>query len=228
MKIAVLLSGNVRTWDQTKDSFTSVFGNTADIFLATYNRRYNYHPYIQGKFGFVDDEILNNERIFELFEGFNLKKILIDDNSTNYKVPDGVDSRHKDHESTYYQYLKFRQAVELMIQQEQEQGWQYDVVAKARCDLMYVSHPVTLDPNVVTIDTGNVFPNDHIYISKRDNIVKMSEFIMEEFYNPKFDDSHEVPPHRLLHNSMKYFNLEIKQEKLVDYVLRRDSIKDYY
>lgn len=228
MRVAVLLSGNVRTWDQTKDSFTSVFGTNADIFLATYNRRYNYHPYIQGKFGFNDDEILNNERIFELFEGFNLKKIFIDDNSTNYKVPDAVDPRHKDHESTYYQYLKFRQAVELMMQQEQEQGWQYDIVAKSRCDLVYVSQPVNIDPNAVTVDVGNVFPNDHIFISRRDNIVNMSQFIMEEFYNPKFEDSHEVPPHRLLHNSMKNFNFEIKQEKLVDYVLRRDSIKDYY
>jgi len=228
LKIAILLSGNVRTWDQTKDSFINVFGNTADIFLATYNRRYNYHPYIQGKFGYQDDEILDNQRIFELFSGLNLKKVLIDDNSENYKVPDAVDPRHKDHESTYYQYLKFRQAVEMMIQQEKEQGWQYDIVVKSRCDLVYVDYPVNFDPNVVTIDSANTFPNDWIFLSKRDNIVNMSEFIMQEFYNPKFEDSHETPPHRLLLNSMKNFNLPINQEKIVQYVLRRGDKKDYY
>jgi hypothetical protein len=229
MKTAILLTGNVRTWDKTKDSFTSIFGNTADIFLATYNRRYNYHPYIQEQFGLWDDEILDNDRIFELFEGFNLKKIYIDDNSTDYKVPDGVDSRQKANESTYYQYLKFRQCVELMMQQEQEQGWQYDVAIKSRTDLIYVArNNVTIDVNAITIDTGNIFPNDHMFISKRDNIVAMSGFIMEEFYNPKFEDSHEVPPHRILHNSMKNFNLEIKQEKFVDYVLRKDDFRSYY
>jgi hypothetical protein len=199
-----------------------------DVFLSTYNRRYNYHPHIQGKFGYQDDEILDSDRIYDLFSGIDLQGVLIDDNSENYKVPDNVDPRHRDHESTYYQYLKFRQAVQLMEAHEKLQGFRYDFVIKSRCDLVYSTTPIMVNPSSVTIDSANTYPNDWIFMSSRDNIVGMSEFIMDEFYSPKYDDSHETPPHRLLLNSMKHLGLDIVQEKLVDYVLRRDDKKQYY
>jgi len=70
MKTAVLLVGNVRTWEKCKDNFVEVFGKyNPDIFLATYDTRYGYHPAVRNRIGYYDDEILSRKEIADMFKG---------------------------------------------------------------------------------------------------------------------------------------------------------------
>jgi len=231
MKTAILLTGNVRTWDQTKQSFIDTFGPMDPaVFLATYNKRYNYHPYIQGKFGFTDDDHVETQEILDLFSGVNLRGLYVDENSSNYTVPDDVHHKFKDLESTYYQYIKLAQAVEMMKNQEEASG-RYDVVIRTRCDLVYTGIDIsslTENEKSIIVDSGNMFPNDVLIASSRDNMVRLTEFIVNEFYNPVDPDSHLTPPHGLVHAGMKHLGLDIKSQKIIDHVLRRNDQKHYY
>jgi hypothetical protein len=44
MKTAIILVGNVRTWEECKENFITTFGGDVDIFVSTYNKQYAYHP----------------------------------------------------------------------------------------------------------------------------------------------------------------------------------------
>lgn len=200
-----------------------------DIFIATYNRRYNYHPHIQGKFNIADDEEMTPQRISELFSDLKVCGLLIDSNSSNYEVPAEVAAVHRDHQSTYYQYLKFKQAVDLMEGYELANNFKYDLVIRARTDLMYADKfTIAIGEKDVIVDSSNTFPNDWIFFTARDNMVNISKNIQEEFVNPKHADGHLTPPHNLLRNAMYDSGLTILTDRIVEYVLRKNDIRDYY
>jgi hypothetical protein len=72
MKVAVILSGNIRTWERSNlKDFVDV---DVDYFISTTNKRYNYHPFICSKYGYdsINDEIITNEEIENIL---NLKFI---------------------------------------------------------------------------------------------------------------------------------------------------------
>jgi hypothetical protein len=230
MRAAVLLVGNIRTWDQTRPSFEEFFGDVDyDVFISTYKLRYNYHPHNRSKLGYDHDEELTAERILELFSGMNVKSILIDENSTRYDVPENVSSQFHCHPSTFFQYLKLAQAAEMMRSFEAQSGIKYDVAVKTRGDLVYNKGSFRCpEGNEIIVDSGNLFPNDCLIISSGQNMSNVSSRIMDEFYNTRHFDSHLQPPHRLLYNSMMDCGLFINKEKMIDYVLRANDYKDYY
>ena len=77
MRKAIILTGNLRTWELCKDSFIKTFDENIDIFICVSNIKYDYHTYIQENFTGPDDYILSETDIKESFNGLNLKKLII-------------------------------------------------------------------------------------------------------------------------------------------------------
>jgi hypothetical protein len=77
MRIALILFGNIRTWEYCKKSYLDTFNNlNPDIFISTYDRQYEYHPYIvQNELKYFNENIINVDYIEILFEDLNLKYI---------------------------------------------------------------------------------------------------------------------------------------------------------
>jgi hypothetical protein len=226
MKTAILLVGNIRTWDDCKESFKQTFNYlNPDIFVSTYNQQYNYHPYIKGLINEYDDVILSNDDIAEKFNDITPKAIFVDDN-LNYNLPKDINPAFNGLESSFYQYNKFFQSIQIMRSFEEYEP--YDLVIKTRCDLLY--NPINLDSCLesIIIDSGNVYPNDCILISNRDNIVNISEFIMREFFNPKYSDSYLNPPHGLLNSAIKYLNIPVNQQRIMNCVVRKNKKLQQY
>jgi hypothetical protein len=223
MKTAILLVGNIRTWSYCKENFLQTFGHlNPDIFVSTYNLQYNHHPYIRNLIGDNEDAWLTNEEIADIFSGINVKNISIDSN-LHYNLPEDVNSLFTGLETTFFQYLKFFQSVQIMNEYDE-----YDLVIKTRCDLLY--NPINFDNvlNSIIIDSGNVYPNDCILIANKNNIVNISEFIMQEFFNPIYSNSHDTPPHGLLCNAINHLNIPVQQQKIMNCVVRKgNKIQQY-
>ena len=233
MRIAILLVGHVRTWDITKESFKKTFEPlNADIFLSTYDLRYGHHPHIQGRIGDFGDDLLTQDEITSMFSDVNLKgftyekSISVDELIEAEMVKVTPKMRHR---SSLAQYRKLHQAIDLMNQFETKIEQPYDYVLKTRCDMVYKEKiPLDTDPNTVTVDSGNIFPNDCFLFSSRNSMVNISNFIMNEFYNPRYSDSGENPPHQMLLNAIKESGLTITTVGVMNHVIRRGGKKEYY
>ena len=66
MKIAILLSGNIRTWERS--NLLDFVDLDVDYFISTTNKKYNYHNFISNKFSYnlINDEIINDEDIIKI------------------------------------------------------------------------------------------------------------------------------------------------------------------
>jgi len=77
MKIAVLLTGNIRTWSES--NLLDFIDVDVDYFISTTNKKYNYHPFISSKFKYddVNDFSINMRNIDSCYHQFNrIKKVL--------------------------------------------------------------------------------------------------------------------------------------------------------
>ncbi len=227
MKTAIILTGNIRTWDECKSSFYQTFNHlNADIFVSTYNLQYDHHPWIKSKIGDPEDCELTNEQILQKFNGFNVKAFHIEGNIDLSKDLERINPNFKSLDICYKQYRKLNLAVQLMQQFETE--GQYDCVIKTRCDVLYNSLEISDITNSIIIDSGNVFPNDQILITNRDKMVEISNFMVNEFFDTKYPNSDSNPPHGMLLNAINHSGLNITKQKIVNCLVRKGGKRDYY
>jgi len=232
MKTAVLLVGNVRTWEKCRDNFVEVFGKyNPDIFLATYDTRYGYHPAVRNRIGYYDDEIVSRKEIGDMFKGLNLRVVdyerLDQANDRIYYALEKVHKMFGECYSYYAQYRKMKSAIDIMQKHEYEIGERYDRVIRTRCDLMHNDINSDDVDGKIIIDSGNVFPNDCFFMTNRDAAVNIANFMMEEFFNPKYENSAEKPPHQMFMNSIIDNNLEVSVQKIMKCVVRQNQIQYY-
>lgn len=224
MKTAILLIGNVRTWEFCKDNFKEVFsGLKPDIYVSTYNLQYNHHPVIKNRIGDFSDFILEEKHIKKMFRDFNVKEFDIEDGEKPFDMTD-VNDNFKNLETCFGQYKRLQRATEMLSASSIE----YDCVIKTRCDLIHEPINFVDLSKTIIIDSGNVFPNDCVFVTNHQSMLKMSNFMMNEFYNPKYEDSHLNPPHGLLNNAIKEDCLEINVQKIMNCVIRKDGKKYFY
>lgn len=224
MKTAIILVGNIRSWDQCKQNFKDTFEHlNPDIFVSTYNLQYGHHPFIQNRIGDFDDVVLSNEEIKEKFDGLNVKDICIEKEVDISKDIKSMHPNFKEYGSCYHQYRKFNIGIQMM----NDYG-NYDCVIKTRCDMIYNNFEIEDVENSITIDSGNVFPNDCILITNQSKMSEISEFICDEFFSSKYSDSHLFPPHGLLLNAIKDSGLNIIKKQIMSYVIRKGNRKEYY
>jgi hypothetical protein len=227
MKTAIILVGNIRTWDECKYSFHETFDHlNPDIFVSTYNLQYDHHPHIKGKIQDFDDCILTNDQISSMFNGFNVKGFCIEKEVNISEDLKRMNSNMSDLEICFKQYRKFNIGIQMMKHFEKDE--KYDCVIKTRCDLIYNKFDINDIQNTVIIDSGNVFPNDCIFISSRDNMISISNAMLNEFFDFNNEESNQNPPHGLLLGAIRQFGLNIESQQIMNCVVRKGGKRDNY
>jgi hypothetical protein len=228
MKYAIALTGNIRTWEQTKDSFISTFGPlNADIFVSTYDLQYGYHPAIQSLMNEHEDNKVSDNYIEEQLKGLNLVYVQIDSHSLMSEFFESqkinFNPNFRDLGSAYGQYRKYKKTIDDIQKYEIMKDFKYDYIIKTRFDLVYDSFNVDrIDKNII-IDAGNVFPNDVVVAGKRDKMINMANYMLEEFYHQTDSTSHLQAPHGLLLSSIKHISAPIEVQRIVKHVLRKNG-----
>jgi hypothetical protein len=157
MKVAICISGFIRTWEHTKRSFVEQFSNIdADVFIHTY--RQNYYEMTAGK----QNTILSDNDFDKLFNGINVKSIIIEDRDellpeimagsskyshiSNYSLPQ-LESSDSNSQSipigarTYDHLRKIHLCNETRKDYEKNNNVEYDLVVKTRFDIVYFNSP---------------------------------------------------------------------------------------
>ena len=231
MKVAILLTGNLRTWDQCKQQFIDTFGD-ADVFLSTYNMRYGYHPVLRGRFNDYSDEIISNDHILDQFKDVNLKSYIIEDYlEVERFIEEELKNVHpsmNSHPASFGQYRKMKQCVDLLLMEECRVNEKYDLIIRTRCDMMYGQDIHTeLKENEILHHIpsipGEDWIPDQVLVSHRDNMINISNFMFDEFYNPIYTDSLLHPPHILLRNAIKHLNLVRIEKDIFKGMLRKNG-----
>ena len=225
MKTAIIIAGNVRTWEKCKDSFISVFGTETDIFVSTYNRQYAYHHWIKQSLNFHEDFDLSKEHMQTMFSGLNLRGCIIDD------IDSYVDTNVKPHICNKFpgdaylslaQYFKLNDAIDMMKKYEESNGFKYDRVIKTRFDITY--NPIdcpNIDDRVYIDGSGaGVFPCDWIFIANRRITLSINDFIMGEIRDMKHESSLADMPHKLFLNGIRASAKELQPSPLVNSIIR--------
>ena len=187
MKTAILLTGNLRNWENCKDSFNRFFNEIEyDLFVAVYDKQYSLHPYnlIQTP---VTERSVNYNTIKELFP--NAKEILIVnqkeqmetlqivkfDPEIKWPFPGGYD--------IFSQFTLFQKGLDLIPKE-------YDIIIKTRPDCLYHSKPLNVNVlqtvnslNLIGLTNGGT-PEicDHIFVGKEDIIRRIPEQVFNCFY----------------------------------------------
>jgi hypothetical protein len=231
MKIAVLLCGNIRTWEKTKDSFDAFFKNIEyDLFISTYNQKYNYSPYWLNLYPNFknNDIILSDEQIINMFYNKTQNIIITSYNENKLFLNNEIKKMHPkmieitNFETFFSQYNNIRKGIQLIDEYERKNGFKYDIIIKTRFDLLYngTLNQVNINYNDILINTNNIYPNDWFFIVKRNMIDDFINFIICEYYFLIHDTSKDNIPHGLFENSCKYNNLIIKQYLFILQVIR--------
>ena len=201
MKVAVLLCGNIRSWNV--ESFIKTFepstNTEVDFFIHTYNNILMYHEYIEKVVGVQDNnKKLSTEQVINII-GLEPKAIVVEDQ-------DDIEPVSPDfpiNPDTYYQYRKFKLCNDLRLKYEKENNINYDIVIKTRFDIDYSINLQTMlerneDNGSVYISGGpSIFPCDQIFIAKGDLITDLTNDLLNMGDN-------ENPPSVLLKNKEKY------------------------
>lgn len=236
MKTAVLLNGNVRTIDQCKKSILNCFKQLEpDYYVSTYYNQFGYHPAVKESIGYYEDPILSFDEIKNKFIDFNLKNILIENiidlKGFFNKEEEKFNINMKNLESSFLQYLKIKKGLIEIDNFEKNNNITYDIIIKTRCDIDHtenLNHVNLFNINKkLIISNGNVFPNDCVLISSRDNMFKIIDFMIKEFYEYTNQISNENAPHGLLLSASQNLGLEIESSHIMNYVIRANKIQYY-
>lgn len=233
MKTAIIINGYLRTWKDTKQSFLDTFAKfDADIFVSTYDMQYGYHPHIANLFNTKEDYKFSLDEINDLFSDMDLTGIIVDDAEVVDKMLveelKAVHPNMKEFKNCYGQSRKLKVVSDEVRRFEESNDFRYDYIIKTRADLIYEPNAdFSLDDKSILIDSGNVFPNDWLFMVNREDYYYVMDYLIFEFFNYTNPSSSEQPPHRLHENAFKSRNLNIEKRKLVKSVLRSTGEQVY-
>lgn len=246
MKLAILISGHVRTWERMAESFKQFVDVDYDLFVNVYDKKYGYAPYNQQIQKFYDDEILTQSHILKMFEGTNLVDYRIDNNDLvdeqiaieKQKVKLQFDTARHGPDifySCYAQYRKLKLGFDMISDYEHRHSIKYDRVFKTRTEVAYKNGPLSnilsnfteLPNRYAIVDSGNTFPNDVLYIADRQSAQDMSTFIYDEFFEPRYDNPPTWPPHSILHCAIKHHGINVFAHDIINHI-EREKIQQRY
>jgi hypothetical protein len=197
MKIAICISGFIRTWEFTKNSFKYLLckdkTHEIDIFVNTYNQ--NYFEHSAG----LEDVFYTSEEIHKMFEGFNVKNIVIENRNDihadivkeNAKFMSCVNNQNEIKESSDVnaksyntgvrildQIRKVERCFDLKREYEKKNNFKYDLAVKTRFDILYKTSPVWEYIKEGTLytetDTTGGYPHDCVTFGKNSDMDKYS------------------------------------------------------
>ena len=196
MRIAVLLCGFIRTWNESKNK---EWLEKYDVFASTYHTCKNmYTPFILEHFSTKEEPVDESQ-----FKDF--KKILW---YSPYDNPEKkIDPKMQVATRSYYQFACFKRGLDLISEYEEEKGMKYDVIIKTRFDLDY--EPVFANFTDVIISALNnpevklilnnreSQPSDFVFIGKRKIIHNLADFCVRQFFEPSLEGE-EISSHGIL------------------------------
>lgn len=203
MKIAILLCGHVRTWNQCQENFNRTFNsseNEITIFSHTYDKKYGYHPYIASKLGITTnidaDEFSLDPTLFKLLE--------IEKEPTEIDVPD-IDE-YPINLDIYSQIRKFRLCNELRKKWCEANNTYHDLIIKTRFDVLYSDGfclPESPNENTIYIPSCPItlYPSDVCYMGNSNSITTLIEKLSRK-YPQKI-----INPHDWLNMCLEGINL---------------------
>lgn len=228
MKIAIALIGNIRTWDKCKQSFIDTFiSYNPDIFISTYDYQYNYHPYIANQIRFADNDeiILSKNDIINKFSNLNIREFDIenvDDLENKFNSEKiNIDSSMIEFKSIFFQYRKIDRCMDMIKNYEQNNNIKYDFIIKTRFDVIYHIYNPLYNNNIISLSSGDIFPDDKIFVLDSNNMYKLAKFIYSQFYKSSFVSNNILPPHQLLLNSINHLNIKIDNSRIYIILLRK-------
>ena len=221
-KVAIVISGHLRSWNLVQESFKEFIGDVnCDLYLTTYTSSKSYHPWIQNHYQIKNNDI--KESADEIIASISLefKSLIIEDEnvelfgSDDDLISDGSQNRDLYRiksrgisRRTFLQFRKFKQGFFLIKDLNS-----YDFIIKSRFDLDFKGAPnlreclkfIKLNPGKIWIINRNVFPNDHFYLSTPQSMKTLIDGLSEV----RFPTDREYSPHEFLHQATKNKKLEI-------------------
>jgi hypothetical protein len=163
LKIAICISGHLRTWNQTKEIFKNYLlddNSDIDIFIYTYNRQNNkqYSKVVNAEYSFDQNpnneellinnpQILSDEEIKCLLQDIPVKKMIItndvpilsNDDEKFIKIIDKrkVDAYWLSTRGSFNSFQSIHECNLLRQSFENENNIKYDVIMRTRFDILY-------------------------------------------------------------------------------------------
>ena len=194
MKIAILLCGHIRTWENCKNNFLKTFdskNHEVSVFVHTYSNKYGYHPYIVKKLGIPDN--IDNEKInLQIFNHARYKTVTVEEELIEDDVPD-LDE-YPVNLDIYSQIRKVRLCNKSRKTWCLENNIKYDIIIKTRMDILYDVNfiiPENIENNTIYIPQclETLFPSDVCYMGNEDVMNKLIETLSSK-YNKKIINPH--------------------------------------
>ncbi len=226
MKIAVILTGHLRTWSSCKSSFRSVLaGHTVDYFVETYDCLYGYHPVNQMRFAYFDDVKVDDLYLAQLFEGLNLVNYTIHNfDELKSCQPEAYVLQEKFGWSgnVYFPLLLLKHAISNVADHSNKCKEQYDIIIKSRTDLILNRNYVLTRPKnreILIPSQKNVYPNDWLLIAQFKDMYFIADQLLKECLDPA-EDSILDPPHGIFRNVFKRLSFTVTPVNVVYGILR--------
>jgi len=219
MKIAICLSGFIRTWEYSKVSFIKnlLQDLDCDIFIHTYKQ--NYYEYSSHK----KDIIYTDDEIKSMFDGLNVKDMVIEDRDvikeqidldckkyediTNYKIRIKESSDESENYVNlgiriYDQLRKIHLCNKLRKNYQLKNNTKYDLIVKTRFDVLYIDKidwKLFDKENLVYngIDGCGGFPDDLVGIGKEEPM---------NAYMDRFSNLNKMCFTKVYKNDISYIN----------------------
>jgi hypothetical protein len=245
MKVAVLFTGNIRSFDQCKQNFIEKLSFlNPDYYVTTYDTRYNFRTYVN----FHNDVNLSDDEIVNFFSGMNVKAIEIDNlakmleyfNSEKQKFDSSMTECEQNH---FLQFYKFKKGLDLVSNYEKITDTKYDVLIRARLDLIMkdINHLDLSNLENTLINGWEIYSkwtasptsdekkvwNDFFMISTLDNMHKIIDNLLSEFYKKTHQKSPYAFPHGVFEAGIVKSNLKVENVDILHRIIRYGDITEF-
>lgn len=230
MKTAVILTGNIRTWEQSIDAIVAAFVDyDCDFFVSTYDLQYGYHPCVRQSINFFDDRLLTDEEVQRMFSSISPKGLRIDRHADYGAAASSAisSSFSTEQHCSLFQFFKLRDAMQMVESYEILHGFRYDAVAKTRCDLCLSSIPKFDIKSSILIDSGNVYPNDCFFMTNRDAAERIIYSCVHNAISPIDSRAMMVVPHGLFLIAIEGSEMQVITYPVIDHVVRQNRLVKY-
>lgn len=207
MRVAVLLCGHLRDWRNNRDDFIRFMdGVDYDLYIHTYFKNKDFHPYIQGCYQVKDNDGVWTREQIEQELALSWKALEIEDEIT-VDQPDVPWFQHPDYPPNHdlqvlkgkgisiRTFLSYRKVATCLALVEGD----YDYIVKTRPDIGYGNSRLKdlllpLDDSTLAVLTHGIHPCDQFFLARPEAMRKVARGVM----TVSMPNDREYTPHEFL------------------------------